>query len=465
MSDTKEKKTTQGTVSLETLIKLRSEHPGDRELVAKLLKQHADSQSNYTDPVEEAVPGKPDVSDEPAAQPPQPTVKKPSDAVTKKRPAPSSPADIPPPAKKPAPASALPKPAKTMVTAPPATNPPKPAPPAPAKPKASSKVEDPGQAGSSPYKPSKTTTAKRPAASAAKESNPKIDTSNSKVFVQTLFQSEDPAQALSQFLAADLASIDRRPRSNPRLTILTLLGELASKVSAAYGEVPGISNKVKTMLNEQTIMATRRMFYDAVVDRLGVNRPPFYVPNLDMAKNTPNFNDAAEILDQRPEAVKILLDQAMSQWYGKNNMLEPVLDALKEARGASLHATVPYSEDRFGQGLRCLMTNERLKPNDRSLCELQVMKAKGEITRFALEHKCRPIAAALITDRLRQFMMTEDVAAYLSVMNAEDNSENMAVAGSLAATSGLGIFMAARYLLRLVLAQLMLSTIAPRVRS
>lgn len=454
MSERNEK----GTVSLNKILQLRRENPGDPDLLDRLIRESVTNQSNYADPTEEepsvsADVHEPDVEEEKPKKQPEPAPKKAPAPATKKRPAPE--AEAPPPAKKPTTVPVLPKPAKTAASSKPAAA----APAAPKKPKPASKLESAPPADASPYKPPKTAAAKPPPMSA------NIDTSNSKVFAKSLLNAETPSEALAAFLKTDPATVSRLPRTNPRLTIITLLGQLSSVISSVYSEVPDIAGKMKKMFNEQTAMATRRLFYEAVMDRLQTNRPPFHMPSLDFAKNTPNFNDAEEILDQNPASVQILLDNAMSQWYGKNPLLDPVIQLLQDARGASVHATVVYSEERYGAGLRCIMSNRLLKPNERSLCELQVMKPKGEIARVPIAPECRPVASALITDRLRPFMMTEDVATYLTAMNAGEENGPLAVAGALSATSGLGIFMAMRHLVRLVLAQLVLSSISPRIRS
>ena len=449
-----------GPINLNDLMRMRRENPGATDLLARLLKESTEPDTEYTDPSEaDPVEPAPAAHVEPElAKPAAPVktgTKRPAEtaasAPAPKKAAPGTTSQKPRPVATPEAAAAVPEKPKLK---------PKPAAAAPEKPKTEAAVPEKPKpkpkAAPEPEPPKKKALAPAPGS---------VDTTPSKVFAARLLKSDDPTEALHNFMATNLLEVCMLPRQNPRMTLVTLLGAVVGHLKQAYAWVDGAETQIDKMVNEKTLMAVRRIFQAAVVDRLTTNRPPFYKPNFDAKTNTPNFNDAGEIADTSAEAVEIVLNQAMSQWYAPVGALAPLVPLLKDARGVCIHVPIAYSPEKHGEGLRCLMTNAPIKPDGRDLCELEISQPKGVIDRIALSAHCAGIASAFATDRMRTFMLNEDVQAYLMALRDSGDSERLDVAGSLAATSGLGVYMAMRSLVRLSMAQLTLRAVSPRVRS
>jgi hypothetical protein len=294
----------------------------------------------------------------------------------------------------------------------------------------------------------------------------KIDTSNSKTFANTLFEGATAKEAIDHFMQYPLDNLSMLPRQNPRLTIVTILGVLTNKMIELYADRPGAEAQIKKMLSNTVAMAVRRTFHSRVVARVStVNRPPFYIPDFNVTKNTPDFGDALDLDDVSDEAIKIAINGAMSQWYKHGELTENVTRVLSSAKGAQLHQPAMYDPEVHGAGLRCVISDEVIHPGPKEIAELEVAQQKAVISRYAVMPQNMNVVAALIVDRLPDYVMADDVHDYLKEMMKGDDSDRTLMVGALAATSALGIFISLRYVARLAAAQLVLAGVSPRGRN
>lgn len=294
----------------------------------------------------------------------------------------------------------------------------------------------------------------------------KIDMSNSKTLANALFAGETAKEAIDHFMHYPLDKLSMLPRQNPRLTVLTILGALANKMTELYAGQSGAEDQIKKMLSNAVAMAIRRTFHSRVVARVStVNRPPFYIPDFNVSKNAPNFGDAVELDDVSDEAIKITINGAMSQWYKPGEVTENITRVLASAKGALLHQPAMYDPEVHGAGLRCSISGEAIRPGPKSIAELEVAQQKAVISRYAIMPQNVHVVAALIVDKLPDYVMADDVHDYLKEMMKDDDSDRIQMVGALAATSALGIFISLRYLARLAAAQLILAGVSPRGRN